>query len=294
MKKQAGTTHFFYQNGKLTTVSENGRPRTIFRADDRPLAEQHAGDAGNAGLLATDDKGSVLNVQNDESEDHVFSAYGHDPSTPLSGRLCGFNGEYPELISGYYLLGPGHHRPYATALMRFMSPDSWSPTGTGGYNAYAYCGGDPINRVDPSGHNWLTSFFKGAGNLLHLRNKKPRHPEPSATRLDTTVTASDKSPQKPLLPAYSQKPPEGHSSKEKATDLLRDEANRIQADSQRHLVLYNRKRLANLVKEHKGKKPTEINTNLERYRYEQAKQTAKQAYEIRKTPGVSYPPKYEE
>jgi hypothetical protein len=38
--------------------------------------------------------------------------------------------------------------------MRFNSPDSWSPFGEGGLNAYGYCGGDPRNRVDPNGHKF--------------------------------------------------------------------------------------------------------------------------------------------
>ena len=38
------------------------------------------------------------------------------------------------------------------SLMRFNAPDDLSPFGAGGINSYAYCGCDPINRVDPSGH----------------------------------------------------------------------------------------------------------------------------------------------
>ncbi|MDB5994231.1 MAG: hypothetical protein JWP42_1367, partial [Pseudomonas sp.] len=34
----------------------------------------------------------------------------------------------------------------------FNSPDSWSPFGKGGLNAYAYCSGDPVNSSDSSGH----------------------------------------------------------------------------------------------------------------------------------------------
>ncbi|WP_397457346.1 RHS repeat-associated core domain-containing protein, partial [Pseudomonas versuta] len=38
--------------------------------------------------------------------------------------------------------------------MRFHSRDSLSPFGEGGLNGYAYCAGDPVNRIDPSGHAW--------------------------------------------------------------------------------------------------------------------------------------------
>jgi RHS repeat-associated protein len=67
---------------------------------------------------------------------------------------------------GWYLLGNGY-RAYNPRLMRFHSPDSWSPFGRGGLNPYMYCVGDPVNRSDPTGHvspfNRMTGFFKTLG-----------------------------------------------------------------------------------------------------------------------------------
>ena len=54
-------------------------------------------------------------------------------------------------MSGLYFLGNGY-RAYSPTLMRFLRPDSLSPFGAGGVNPYVYCLGDPINRVDPTGH----------------------------------------------------------------------------------------------------------------------------------------------
>lgn len=48
-----------------------------------------------------------------------------------------------------YLLGNGY-RLYNPILMRFCSPDSFSPFMI--MNSYAYCEGDPVNSSDPSGH----------------------------------------------------------------------------------------------------------------------------------------------
>jgi RHS repeat-associated protein len=62
-----------------------------------------------------------------------------------------FNGQYLERLMRCYLLGNGY-RAFNAVLMRFMSPDSWSPFARGGINGYVYCGDDPVNRHDPSGH----------------------------------------------------------------------------------------------------------------------------------------------
>lgn len=69
-----------------------------------------------------------------------------------------FNGQYLERLMRCYLLGNGY-RAFNAVLMRFMSPDSWSPFARGGINGYVYCGGDPVNRHDPSGHISSTKLW---------------------------------------------------------------------------------------------------------------------------------------
>jgi RHS repeat-associated protein len=96
-------------------------------------------------ILATDQQGSIV-----LSDDHPkqYTVYGDDKQSVSRLR---FTGQYCEMNVGVYLLGNGY-RHYNPRLMRFGSPDSFSPFGAGGVNAYAYCGGDPVNRTDPSGH----------------------------------------------------------------------------------------------------------------------------------------------
>ncbi|MFV3404724.1 RHS repeat-associated core domain-containing protein [Pseudomonas sp. NY15463] len=153
MKRQATTTQFFYQNGKLATVNQGGQKRAIFRSADMPLAELSAGERQETGLLEVDQNGSVLKVSGDadDEERHAYSVYGHDPSLPSQRTMAGFNGEHIEAVAAGYLLGNGY-RLFNPALMRFHSADSLSPFGIGGLNAYSYCQGDPINFKDPSGH----------------------------------------------------------------------------------------------------------------------------------------------
>ncbi|NBA97705.1 RHS repeat-associated core domain-containing protein [Pseudomonas sp. R5(2019)] len=113
-------------------------------------------------LLATDQQRSVLQAQGRPRT--VYTAYGFR----ASGSGLGFNGHLPEARTESYLLGNGY-RTFNPVLMRFNSPDSWSPFGNGGLSCYAYCGGDPINNIDPSGH----SFFSALARIFRTVFPKP-------------------------------------------------------------------------------------------------------------------------
>lgn len=69
-----------------------------------------------------------------------------------------FNAQWLDRRTRGYLLGSGK-RLFNPAIMRFSSPDSLSPFGKGGVNAYMYCGGDPVNYTDPSGRQGVKTGF---------------------------------------------------------------------------------------------------------------------------------------
>ncbi|MDH0300238.1 MULTISPECIES: RHS repeat-associated core domain-containing protein [unclassified Pseudomonas] len=99
-------------------------------------------------IIPTDSLGSSLGILGLPSRLR-YTPYGFSAHPTGSGRLA-FIGQYLERSTSHYILGNGY-RSFAPALMRFLTPDAWSPFNAGGINSYAYCQGDPINRTDPSG-----------------------------------------------------------------------------------------------------------------------------------------------
>lgn len=114
-------------------------------------------------LIGTDAQGSVRLEATADVRTHGYTAHGADVTT-ADQIPFGFAGERREPLTGWYI--PGGHRPYDPVLMCFLAPDSDSPFGRGGINPYAYCAGDPINRVDPDGHSWVSYALAGVGLAL--------------------------------------------------------------------------------------------------------------------------------
>lgn len=143
----------FYCKSRIATEIQGAVQHSVFQHEDQLLAQLRREDVKvDASLMGTDQQRSVLNALDaSRLQSLVYTPYGHRPAENGLLSLLGFNGERPDPVTGHYLLGNGY-RSFNPVLMRFNSPDSWSPFGKGGVNAYAFCRGDPINFVDPSGH----------------------------------------------------------------------------------------------------------------------------------------------
>ena len=170
----ADTVQRFYNESRIANEIEGERKRRFFEADSQPLAVQQQGTKPGTALLATDQQTSVLNGISPLGDQHpqVYSPFGYHPIN-ASLNAVDFNGERAEPITGHYLLGQGY-RAFNPVLMRFNSPDSWSPFGEGGINAYAYCENDPVNKADPTGH--IPSVFKRLREIIRIKPKTPKTP----------------------------------------------------------------------------------------------------------------------
>lgn len=107
----------------------------------------------------------------------AYGAYGEHAATTGTARTA-YAGEACEADTGWYLLS---ERFYDPTLRRFLAPDRASPFDRGGRNRYAYCSGDPVNRIDPSGHAWLDWL----GAFLGLARTS------GAARVSSAVPAND-------------------------------------------------------------------------------------------------------
>lgn len=102
-------------------------------------------------LITTNNMNSLLLSHMDKGTNKTISYSPFGGSAKSCHLPAGFNGQRSDPVSHCYHLGNGV-RAYNPVLMRFNTPDSFSPFAAGGVNPYTYCLGDPINRSDPSGH----------------------------------------------------------------------------------------------------------------------------------------------
>ncbi|MBH3387240.1 RHS repeat-associated core domain-containing protein [Pseudomonas juntendi] len=152
----------FYQGRQLCTLLTQDEAWMALRANRELISERllPQGRAPYTILPGADPSRSVICTKRAKALTNLaYTPYGYIKERfQGSGRLQ-FNGQLPEASISCYLLGS--YRLFSSCLMRFFTPDAWSPFGAGGRNAYAYCENDPLNHSDPSGHGKVSN--KSAG-----------------------------------------------------------------------------------------------------------------------------------
>lgn len=141
-QKQGGTSVSFYRDGNAA------HGRTV-RTGATARSDVYGLDVSNSVIGRTGEDGrttGVMYTPYGESELNI----GARPDDLAAQPAIAFNGQHLDVLANLYHLGKGR-RAYSPELMVFLTPDPLSPFGDGGLNAYAYCSGDPINMVDPSG-----------------------------------------------------------------------------------------------------------------------------------------------
>ncbi|MET8698684.1 RHS repeat-associated core domain-containing protein [Kitasatospora sp. NPDC004723] len=160
-RTDGSTTVLHYRGESLAAVTEDGRPARLLQLGNGAYVAQSRD--GRTRLLTTDGAGTVhLAAGAEGQEPYARTPYGERPVDGADSVL-GFTGRRGDPVTGWYHLGNGA-RAYDPVLLRFTTPDTLSPFGAGGVNPYTYCAGDPVNRIDPSGHlSWMAWLGIGLG-----------------------------------------------------------------------------------------------------------------------------------
>jgi len=142
----------FYQNGRLATELSGAETRSVFQHKNGLLAQSTSGAEATHTIMAVNSTNTVITELGLAGKAQFpYTPYGRRPPQSEANNPLAFNGEPLDSATGGYLLGNGY-RLFNPTLKRFCNADNLSPFDKGGLNAYGYCSGDPVNRVDPSGH----------------------------------------------------------------------------------------------------------------------------------------------
>ncbi|WP_256659084.1 RHS repeat-associated core domain-containing protein [Pseudomonas sp. R4-39-08] len=166
-----------YAGDRLDTLVEGSRKIRYFDGTDQVMAR--TGGVEGPQLHMNDAAGSVRGISSPGQAPvgRHYTPYGDTqiplddgtPRTMADVQLPAFNGQRLDAAINLYFLGNGQ-RAYDPDLMMFLQPDPLSPFDEGGINSYAYCAGNPINLMDPSGlwPTWLKWTLTGLGLALSI------------------------------------------------------------------------------------------------------------------------------
>ena len=150
----------------------------VYDASGQPIGISHYTYNGtivseNDYLLVSNIRGDIIGIYDSNGTrvvTYVYDAWGRILSTTGTGaNTIGvynpfrYRGYYYDTETGFYYVSSRYYDP---EIGRFINADGYVSTGQGvlGYNMFAYCGNDPVNRKDPTGQFWseIWEFAKTA------------------------------------------------------------------------------------------------------------------------------------
>ena len=169
------TTYYIYSGDKL--VAQKTGNNTIYLEYDSTGSPFLISYNGSHYYYILNGQGDVIALI--DNTGNTVVEYTYDPwgqITSITGALAGtlgqanplrYRGYYYDSETGLYYL---QSRYYDPETGRFISADGLLSTGQGvlGYNMFAYCGNNPVNRIDSNGYawEWIKNIFKTIVSLF--------------------------------------------------------------------------------------------------------------------------------
>jgi RHS repeat-associated protein len=159
---------FYHKGGKInaihTTRSEGmaADSKTSMFSDSGSIVSGST-NGHSIGRLLRQLGSTALIMDSGSHSSATYKAYGTKKTTASSSNILshfGFTQAFTDEKTGLIYLNSRFYNP---AQMAFLSMDSYQTE-----NRYAYCEGDPINRIDPTGHSWVDWLATGAGIAVAL------------------------------------------------------------------------------------------------------------------------------
>ncbi len=162
-------TYYFYEGSTLLyTTDENGNKtsQNIIGLENNTISSIRYNDGQRAYFYSKDIQGSTSVITDDEGdyiESYEYTDLGETKkygNTDFYNEICYTSGVYDETTGLYYL----NARYYDPKDGVFLSQDTYrgDEKAYGSWNLYAYCAGNPIKYVDPSGH-WVDTVVDIGG-----------------------------------------------------------------------------------------------------------------------------------
>ena len=164
------TYEYVYASGKLMrqtlTVTIGDSTTTyamdfFYDASGMPFAVKYNGDLC---YYVTNLQGDVMSIVDPQGE--VVASYSYDPYGNIltaTGPLADVNplryrGYIFDSESGFYYVSSRYYDP---EIGRWINADGYVSTGQDitGYNMFAYCGNNPVNRKDTTGQSWIAALI---------------------------------------------------------------------------------------------------------------------------------------
>ena len=170
--KNGVTTTYYISGSQILAEETNGNVTVyIYDAEGLPLGMQYHGasyaeDAWDIYWYEKNVFGDVVAVYDEDGTKLIsydgYDAYGRcwitrytngGRNTAAYNNPFRYRGYYYDVDLGLYYL---NSRYYDCCTGRFINADGYVSTGQGilGNNMFAYCGNNPVNRVDPTGQFW--------------------------------------------------------------------------------------------------------------------------------------------